>query len=879
MQSGPTLEKLFPFRRNFATVAGFQMHYVDEGPVDEGPVDTNAPVVVCLHGNPTWSFYFRDLIRNLSRDFRVIAPDFIGCGLSDHPKDRHFRAVDRIDQVQNLLAQLGVNRYSLVMHDWGGPIGTGLALRNIPAICRMVYFNTTLTEIDSLPGIIRRAASPLIGRFLTQTTMQFLKLTTRRGVVRPLSRSIRDAYHSPYMTRERRTAIWDFVQDIPFADTHPTRADLLAIESQLPSLGHVPVLIVWGLRDPCFHRVMLDKVAHHFPQAKVVELPNASHLVLEDETDDSIAAVRGFLKAPQESFAAKATDVYQTKGRVRGLFGAFQMAAAQEPQSTAVTQATFPLLYSLFPRKPLYQTLSFAAISTLVARYEQGLTASGLVARDRVVILMKPGADFLAMSYAVMGRGAVPVFIDPGIGIANIIKCVEEAEPKGFIGIPRAHLLRLKAPRIFASMHYCVVATQRHLPGIPTLGSFARFPPLPLDPVMRCSDEEALIAFTSGATGVPKGVVFTNGMLEAQVGIFREHFGFQSGQQDCPLLPIFSLFTLALGGGSVFPPLNPRHPLAVKADQVVRIMNDCGVQSSFGSPTLWTKLGEYCLRSGTAIPALRKIFMAGAPVPAHTVELLRKIASAAESFTPYGSTEALPVTLISGTDLLYAQNIPAHSGEQGTLVGKPVQGVEVRIVIPTTPPLRELHALTACPPRVLGEVLVTGENVSTAYLRRPAANRDSKVIDGQRIWHRMGDSGYLDEAGNLYFCGRLSHAVVTDSGVFHSVPVERVFNVHPNVYRTALISTCAGTEAAIAVEPYANAWPRGARAKRAMAEELRAIGRRNPLTASITKFYFHRSFPVDARHNAKIFRDALSAWAATQHAVDLYDAATTEPAR
>ena len=118
------------------------MHYVDEGPTHGTP-----PVIVCLHGNPTWSFYFRELIRDLRRDFRVIAPDYIGCGLSDHPPNRHYRATERIDQVEDLLRQLGVNRYSLVMHDWGGPIGTGLAVRSVQSIERMVYFNTTLTEI------------------------------------------------------------------------------------------------------------------------------------------------------------------------------------------------------------------------------------------------------------------------------------------------------------------------------------------------------------------------------------------------------------------------------------------------------------------------------------------------------------------------------------------------------------------------------------------------------------------------------------------------------------------------------------------------------------------------------------------------------------
>jgi acyl-CoA synthetase (AMP-forming)/AMP-acid ligase II/pimeloyl-ACP methyl ester carboxylesterase len=867
--SGFSLEKVFPFQRNFVTIGGYQMHYVDEGPTHGTP-----PVIVCLHGNPTWSFYFRELIRDLRRDFRVIAPDYIGCGLSDHPSNRHYRATERIDQVEDLLRQLGVNRYSLVMHDWGGPIGTGLAVRSIKSIERMVYFNTTLTEIESLPKIIRRAARPIIGKFLTKTTMRFLKLTTDFGVVRSLPRAIKEGYYAPYQTIARRTAIWDFVQDIPFDKKHPSYASMLEIEAQFPDLRAVPVQIIWGLRDPCFHLEMLSKIASHFPHARILEIPRASHLVLEDAPELAIATVREFfsstskpLASAPHRFSVASADAGHEQPASRGLYGSFREASVAVPRAPAVTLATFKKPGD----RPHYKSTTFESLSTLITRYERGLTAYGLSPYDRVIVLVQPGVEFLALSYAVMGRGAVPVFIDPGIGVANILKCMKDAEPSGFLGVPRAHLLRFKARAMFAAMKFRIVATPLFVPGVTTLWNLKRFPLTPPPEVLRHPDDEAVIAFTSGATGVPKGVVFTNQMVEEQLKIFSEQFGFRATEQDCPLLPVFSLFTVALGVGSVFPPMNPGRPLSIRPDHITRILNDLGIQSSFGSPTLWTKIGEYCRSSGASLPSLKRVFMAGAPVPIQTVELLRAVMPAGETFTPYGATEALPVTLISGTDLTGIVPVPATSGEQGTLVGKPVSGVQIVIAVPSQPPCQQFSELSIYPPLVVGDIVVSGGNVSKTYINRDESNRASKVIDGDRIWHRMGDCGYLDHAGHLYFCGRRSDALTTPRGTLYSVPVETIFNAHPHVRRTALMKISAGKEPALVVEPFPHVWPKNKAAKRDFAEALRAIGRGDPITAGITKFFFHRSFPVDVRHNAKIFRDSLSLWAETQQAIYVQD--------
>ena len=865
---------LYPFPSRFATVGrtgagasqGHRMHYVDEG---------SGPVVICLHGNPTWGFLFRNLIASLRQDFRVIVPDHVGCGLSDQPKDVYFTASDRIAHLEDLLEQLGVGRFSLVMHDWGGPIGTGLAVRRPADVERLVYFNTTLAEMALLPGMIRRAASPLIGRLLTQHTMRFVKLLTSFGAVHTLPPEIKQGYHRPYRTRDSRRAIWGFVRDIPFTPSHPTAPLMADMVARLPTLAAKPVKIIWGMNDPCFHPGILRHVAAHFPQADVVKIPAASHLVLEDAAKQSLAEVQAFLR-PLVSGSDRETVVvprlghdapldvrFDTAAEVRspvnGLYAALQVAAAAAPWVSAVTKVSFPR----WSDRPQYDAIDFAALSARINAYENGLASAGLRAAERVIMLVTPGADFLALSYAVMGRGAVPVFIDPGMGVDAVVACMREAQPTGFIGVPKAHLLRLKAAELFRSLRFCVVAGRVPLFGATRLRDLLKPAGGPPTPILRQADDPALVAFTSGGTGRPKGVIFTNRMLTEQLAVFRGQFGFRGGEQDLPLLPVFSLFTAALGVGSIFPPLDPSRPLSFVPKQIIRVMRDLGNQTSFGSPTLWTKLAEYCRQTGESLPQLRRVFMAGAPVSQATLDLVKAACPQAESFTPYGATEALPVTVAAAAELRQHPPVLAVSGEQGTPVGRAIDGVTLRVVQSVTSPTDA--PLVDCPAREIGEIVVSGDTVSREYLCRPEATAASKVSEGGRFWHRMGDMGYLDTDGQLYFCGRRVHVVATADRVFHSVPVENVFNRHPQVNRTALIGVDG--EPALVVEPRSRSLTPDAR--RRLAAELRAIGAGDPVTSPIRRFYFHHSFPVDARHNAKIFRDRLAIWAATQEAIEV----------
>ena len=875
-QDAGGLATLFPFRSRFLSVgscpgapAGHRLHYVDEG---------SGPVVVCLQGNPTWGFQFRRLIAELRGDFRVIVPDHIGCGLSDKPADVHFRAVDRIAHLEELLGHLGIGRFSLVMHDWGGPIGTGLAVRRPDDVDRLVYLNTMLAETGLLPPVIRMAASPRFGRWLTQHSRWFLNLLVSQGAAHGLAADVREGYLHPYPTRASRTAIWGFVRDIPFKASHPSHAVMKEMEAGLPLLAGKPVKLIWGMRDPCFHPGILRHVAALFPAAEVVPIPDASHLVIEDAPERVVTEVGTFLRAAHPGgqptlsdrrgekidplrLATDPAGPADLRPAAGGLYAALLVAAAAAPWVSAVTRASFPR----WRGAPKYDAIDFAALSARIHAYEHGLTSAGLRAAERVIMLVSPGADFLALSYAVMGRGAVPVFIDPGMGIDAVLACMKEAEPSGFIGMPKAHLLRLKAAGLFRSLRFCVVASRFPMFGATRVRDLLRPSSEPPAPIPRLADDAALVAFTSGATGTPKGVVFTNRMLTAQLAVFRSQFGFRGGEQDLPLLPVFSLFTAALGVGSIFPPLNPSRPLSLVPGRIVRVMQDLGNETCFGSPTLWSKLAEYCRQTGTSLPQLRRVFMAGAPVSQATIDLVAAACPQAESFTPYGATEALPVTIAAAADLRQQTLVTALTGEQGTPVGRAIDGVTLRIVRPVEAPGGQ--TLVDCAECEIGEIVVSGATVSREYLRRPEATAAGKIVDGDRVWHRMGDMGYLDATGQLYFCGRRLHMVDTPGRAFHSVPVENVFNRHPAVGRSALVAVDG--QPALVVEPKSEHWPHSVVARRRLAEELGALAAADPVTTSIRRFYFHPSFPVDARHNAKIFRDKLSVWAATQPAIEI----------
>jgi len=516
--------------------------------------------------------------------------------------------------------------------------------------------------------------------------------------------------------------------------------------------------------------------------------------------------------------------------------------------------------------RPIYRRLSFAELDRVSDRYAWGLSASGIRPGTRVLSMVPAGIPLISLTFALLKVGAVPILIDPAMGRRNLAQCIEACAPEALIGVPRAHLAALVFPRAFRAVRRRIVVGSRCVPlGDANLAdlSVPLDTPFPLEPV--APEAPAAIIFTTGSTGVPKGVLYEHAMFEAQVRLLRDLFGIEPGEVDMPAFPLFALFNVALGCTSAIPPIDPTRPAACDPAAVVAFMQDQRVTSTFGSPAIWAKVSAYCLEHGITLPHLRRVLMAGAPVPAALHERFRRIlAPAADTHTPYGATEALPITSISGAEVLAAIAGRGADPTAGTCVGRPVPAVTLRIISISEAPIERWDEALALPPFQVGEICVKGPSVTKTYLNRPEATARAKIADADGVWHRMGDLGYLDDAGRLWFYGRKSHRVVTPAETLFTEPVELIFNQHSGVARSALVGVGAmgAQRPVVIVEPRDRRVLREPAARAHLLGELRALGARYPMTAGIATFLVHPAFPVDIRHNAKIFREQLAVWAA-----------------
>jgi acyl-CoA synthetase (AMP-forming)/AMP-acid ligase II len=600
---------------------------------------------------------------------------------------------------------------------------------------------------------------------------------------------------------------------------------------------------------------MLTKVASHFPNAEVTEIPEAAHLVLEDAPEKTNVLISDFLRETSSSPSTQASVESQNTLAVSPLFDSFLENCKNAPDRDALVEPLQAV------RTISYRRMSYSDLKKLVSQYQRGMRSLGLSPGDRVVMLVKPGREFLALTYAVLGLGAVPAFVDPGIGRDKMFECIKKLNASALIGMPRAQLLRLKKEALFPGLKFSISVGHLPVPGAKSLAYLEKFSDKEVPAVPNFGS--SLVAFTSGATGTPKGVVYSNKMLKKQLQVMRDSFGLQAGGVDVPILPVFALFHLALGVSSVFPPLDPSKPLDLDPELVLKVMRDEKATSSFGSPTIWKKILDYAKRQNQALPQMRRIFMAGAAVPLDVIESVPRVAPGAEVFTPYGATEALPVTLVSGKEIKQNKPLRSLSGELGHYVGKPVDGIEIRIAAPKPNAVMELTDAEALKAGEIGEVLVRGDNVSPEYLFAEEATTKSKVQEAHSFWHRMGDVGYLDENGGLYFCGRLVHSVKTAKRVFYSVPSEMVFNSLPGVKRSALVGVPGPSglpSVAMVVEPHLDSFPRDNESISTFISKLKIRAAEDVSSQGIEEFYFHPSFPVDPRHNAKIYRDQLTNW-------------------
>ena len=499
---------------------------------------------------------------------------------------------------------------------------------------------------------------------------------------------------------------------------------------------------------------------------------------------------------------------------------------------------------------------TFAQLQALSTGLAALLQKKGIRTGDRVMLMVRPSVEFICLTFALFRIGAVVILIDPGMGYRNLLRCISSVRPDILVGIPKAVLFSrlfrqpfqtLRA-RIKADKHLLAVAQERREddPGLEQRNFQAQ------------SSDLAAIIFTTGSTGPPKGVQYTHGIFAAQLALIRDYFGIGPDDVDQPGFPLFGLFATALGAKAVIPDMDPTRPAQVDPEKFVRTLLEHKVTYSFGSPAIWRVVSAYCLERRIVLP-LRQVLMAGAPVSGALIEQVRRILPpSSRVFTPYGATESLPVACIEGEEVMNQTWALTQTGK-GTCVGRPLPGMDIRIIAPVEGPVSSWTDVCELPVGSIGEIVVRGPVVTKAYDGNARETELAKIADGKQFWHRMGDMGYLDDQRRLWFCGRKAHRVITEKEVMYTIPCEALFNQHPAVLRSALVGVgCPGKQIPVIVVELRQRL----RQKTQFFQELRQIASGSLHAHAITLFLIHKGFPVDIRHNAKIFREQLAVWAA-----------------
>ncbi|MBU4469343.1 MAG: AMP-binding protein [Desulfobacteraceae bacterium] len=507
-----------------------------------------------------------------------------------------------------------------------------------------------------------------------------------------------------------------------------------------------------------------------------------------------------------------------------------------------------------------YTHLTFSQLEKESDRFAQALVNAGLGRGDRTILMVKPGINFFILTFALFKAGAVPVVVDPGMGVKRMLGCLQESQPDAFIGIPLAHLLRLAFPKYFSSVKTCVTVGKKWFWGGVSTHDFQDLPDKAFSVANTRREDTAAILFTTGSTGPAKGVVYTHGTFDAQIQTIRQHFNFSDEETDLPTFPLFALFDPALGITAVIPDMDFTKPAKVNPHNILSAIQDHGVTSMFASPALLNTVGAFGQEHKVKLPSLKRVVSAGAPVfPANIKQFSSMLTEEALIHTPYGATEAVPIISMDSREIL-AETADLSEKGYGLCVGYPLQGMDVKIIRITDSAIDKWSEDLQVEPGEVGEIIVKGDLVTAHYFKDAKADKLAKIAGENRPWHRMGDLAWQDSKGRIWFCGRKCHRVITKFGPLYTIPCESLFNNHPLVFRSALVGIGKKPNQipAICIEPIKNS---RLIPKDQLKDELIKIARANESTKNIHTVLFHNNFPVDIRHNAKIFREELAVWA------------------
>ncbi|MGY2002631.1 alpha/beta fold hydrolase [Blastococcus sp. SYSU DS1024] len=809
-------------------------HVLDNGVPD--PVGT----LLCVHGNPTWSYLWRRLVAAAPPGWRVVAPDQLGMGWSERPAAPR-TLTQRVADLGNLTAALGVTGPVVtVAHDWGGIISLGWALEHRQDVRGVVLTNTAVAmpEGDLGPALIRLAHAPGLRAAVTVGSSVFVRGATALSWP-PLPREIRRAYAQPYPSAAQRRAVGEFVADIPFRPGHPSRAAQEAIAEGIRTLD-VPALLLWGPRDPVFGEKYLADLRERLPRAAVHRYEGASHLLPEDAPQYAEAVATWVT----DTFAAPDADTAGSRGTAAEPPRPWAaLAARSEDDSPAVVETGG-------------DSITWAELARRVADLAAGLAAAGVRPGERVALLLEPSADLTAAVYATWRAGAVIVVADKGLGFRGMRRALRGAAPDHVLGstagLVAARAMGLPGTRIVAGR--ATARLRRALGAEHDLASLEALGRSSAAPAEGPPDADCAVVFTSGATGPAKGVVYTQRQVGAQLELVRTAYRLTPGDALVAAFAPFSILGPGLGIASSVPDIDVTAPGTLTAAKLADAAAAVDATVVFAAPAALRRVAATAAQltgeQRSALSRVRLLMSAGAPVPAPLLHALRETFPRAEAHTPYGMTEALPVTDVSLDD------VEAAGPGNGVCVGRPVPGVEVR-VSPLSPLGAADGPLTGAP-HVPGEVCVRAPHVKDRYDALWATERSAARDPG---WHRTGDVGHLDDAGRLWIEGRLAHVISTADGPVTPVGPEQRIERLDDVFAAAVVGVGpAGAQVVVAVVvPVARAPRRASRAGRlavappALADRIHAAAGTDLAAVLETT-----ALPVDIRHQSKVDRAALA---------------------
>jgi len=806
--------------------------------------------MLCVHGNPTWSFLWRRFMALAPPGWRVVAVDHLGMGLSERTLAPR-RLADRITDLGRLTETLGITGPVVtVAHDWGGPISLGWAQAHRDQVLGMVLTNTgvNLPPGSGAPGPIKIARTAALRDAVCVRTPIFLRAAT--ALSRPaLPRPVRRGLELPYGSPDRRRAIGDFVADIPVEPGHPSRPALDAVAAGMTDLADLPALILWGPRDPVFTERQLDDLLRRLPKADVQRYARASHLVTEDVPEAAADVWRWVADRTTDH----AKPDHEPESELEFESDA-ELEAETEPRlpwAALLDRAHDPAPAVVELSGGLTRSTSFAELEDRILALAAGLSAEGVRPGQRVAILIPPGVDLTVAVYAVWRLGAVIVVADAGLGLRGLGHALRSAAPDHVIGIGKALLAAsaLSIPGRRIPARRMPTGLSRALGWGRSLPELTRSAAAPLGEGPT-ADAEAAVLFTSGATGPAKGVVYRHSQLRAQIDQVGLAMGLTGQDRLVAAFAPFALYGPALGMGAAVPDMDVTSPGTLTARALADAVAAVDATVVFASPAALKNVvatrGDLSPEHRTALSGVRRLMSAGAPVPLPLLRQMQTLLPGAELHTPYGMTEALPVA-----DIDLAQ-IEAAGPGNGVCVGRPLPGVLV-LISPLDHEGRA-EAPLAVAPYVTGEICISAAHVKQRYDRLWATERSSSRNPG---WHRSGDVGHFDDDGRLWVEGRLVHVVTTAAGPVTPVGVEQRVEALPEVDAAAVAGVGpAGTQQVILVVVPAGVGPSGVLAGPELSSAVRTAAG-IPVAAVLVA----TRLPVDIRHASKVDRAAVARWA------------------